>query len=180
MTFIQKTLKPIIVASVLAVAATSAHAQDSDWTGFYGGVSFGIGSLETNVPGVTDSYSNLGLHAGYYHDLGDIVLGAELEHTKLDFGSGFVGGSGDVTRLKLKGGYDMGRVLPYVVVGTSRLSAAGMSDSFTNYGVGLDYKMSDTMRIGAEYLVDSSNGTFATTGAEVDLSTINVRLSIGF
>lgn len=180
MTFIQKTFQPIIAASLLALVATTAHAQDSDWTGFYGGVSFGMGSLETNVPGVTESYSNLGLHAGYNHDLGDIILGAELEHAKLDFGFGTVGGSSDVTRLKLKGGYDMGRALPYVVVGTSRLSAAGMSDSFTTYGVGLDYKMSDTMRVGAEYLVDSSNGTFSTTGVMVDLSTINVRLSIGF
>ena len=169
MTFISKTLKTLITTTLITAVATSALAEDGDWSGFYGGVSFGIGSLEPDAAGPRDGYSQLGLHAGYYHDMGDFVLGAELEHSKMDFGFGFVGGSGDITRFKLKGGYDLGRALPYVVVGTSRFSVLGLSDSFTSYGVGMDYKLNDTMRIGAEYLIDSSNGTFATTGTEVDL-----------
>ncbi len=180
MTFNSKTLKALVASTLIATATTSVQAEDGDWSGFYGGVSFGIGSLDPNMAGLSDSYSQLGLHAGFYHDMGDFVLGAELEHSKMDLGFGILGGSGDVTRFKLKGGFDLGQVLPYVVVGASRLSVPGLSDGFTSYGVGMDYKLNDTMRVGAEYLIDSSNGTFATTGAEVDLSAINLRLSIGF
>jgi len=170
------TFKTTILAAVAALAPIAAQA-DADWTGFYGGVSLGMGDVDVSG-GANIGQNSMGLHFGYARDFGDFVLGGEIESARINVP--VIAGPGDVTRLKVKGGYDMGEFLPYAFVGVSHVSIDGLSDNFNSYGVGVDYRMTERVRLGAEYVVDDSRGEFASTGDEVKFKTMNVRLSLDF
>jgi outer membrane immunogenic protein len=148
---------------------------DEDWTGFYAGVQLGTSKLQGPVS--KDTTPTLGLHAGYDHDFGNYVIGGELSY---DAGAKYNDGTGatktETMRLKLKGGYDLGRTLVYGVVGVGTIDADSIRTDGATYGFGATYKVTDSVTIGAEYLRDD----FGKSNGKFDADTVTVRASYRF
>ena len=113
---------PVMVPAPAPVAVAPAPIpRGSDWTGFYAGGQLGYGQVET--PAFSEDQDDLiyGLHAGYNYDLGNFVVGAEIDYDWTQIGDS---GSGidldNVARLKLRAGYDAGQFLPYITAGMAR------------------------------------------------------------
>jgi len=159
-------------------------AVSTDWTGFYGGLNLGYGDVDTNI-GVNGDDMTYGLHVGYDYDFGNnFVLGAELEYDKADIdltdADGAVAADVDsVTRLKLRGGYDLGRTLVYATAGVAEVDTSLGSENGEFFGVGVAYKVTESFTVGGEVLehrFDDINGS----GVDADATTFNVRGSFRF
>ena len=122
--------------SVLLIPAAQV-ALAEDWTGPYAGFTFGY--ADADGPGGSGSNSgSIGANIGYDLDLGSFVVGGELEYDRLNLDLGASEGSLDsVSRVKLRGGYEFGRALGYVVVGAARANTSGDSDTAAVYGIGV-------------------------------------------
>jgi outer membrane immunogenic protein len=152
------------------------------WTGFYVGLSYGNGSASDDG-GATDTGTDpRGFQAGYLRDLGTFVLGGELAYVQGGFDD-FPTQEWASTRVKLIGGYDAGRFLPYGFVGLSEfdLDNGDQTDTTTIYGLGGRFAVGATGRLvmGIEYLVekkdDFNNGTF-----DLDNNDLSLRLDYRF
>lgn len=165
-------LKKIALLAALAGCPVAGQA-DEDWTGFYGGLHFG--STELSGTANSDTTAFLGVHAGYDYDFGNYIIGGELAY---DGGATYTLGGGviktDTVRIKLKGGYDLGRTMVYGVVGYSSMDA--FSADGASYGLGATYKITDSITIGAEYLHDSFSGS----AGDFDADSIALRASYRF
>jgi opacity protein-like surface antigen len=167
------------VAEPVIAPAPVVRPAGGDWTGGYGGAALAFGDASA---GAADGDGELyGLRAGYDHDFGSFVLGGGLDY---DFASvNFAGGSSldTVMRARVRAGVDLGQTLLYATGGVARADATigGLSQSDTGMfgGIGADYRLSDSMTVGAEVLMhrfDDFNGT----GTDIDATTAG--LSVGF
>ncbi len=170
-----KLISVLVAFSVLV--STPAWAED--WTGPYAGFSFGYS--DANGPGALGgSGTNFGPHIGYDYDFGSLVLGGELEFNWNDLDLGTGGGSiDDITRLKLRGGYDFGPALGYVVVGAARAGASGDSDTAAVYGIGVAYPVNDRFVISGEALRQNFSDLNGQSG-DADTNTFNLRTTFRF
>ena len=169
--------EPIVVAAVVV-------EDTSDWTGFYAGAQYGAGSFElsddtTSVDEDTKAY---GLHGGYLHDFGQFVLGGELDYNKLDIDN--VDDKGDLTRLRARAGYDMGRFMPYVTLGAAKLSLDSngydISETDVTYGIGGDFKVTDAFTVGAEYSKQDFSDVDDIDGLDLDTDLVQLRAAYHF
>lgn len=171
------------VATVVEPApAAEAPAPSFDWTGFYVGLSVGNGSASDDG-GVTDTGTDpRGFQFGYLRDLGTFVIGGELAYVQGGFDD-FPTQSWDSTRLKLIGGYDAGRFLPYGFVGASEFDVddGSVTNNATIYGVGARYAVGATGRIalGLEYLVETKDD-FNGPAIDLESSDLSLRLDYRF
>lgn len=177
--------KLITVATIAAIlsSTTLAHAEE-DWTGFHVGAHLGTSNIDIFSGGLgeSDRKTVYGLHAGYDHDFGKFVLGAELEYSIADYE--FTGATVDTktTRLKVRGGYDFGRTLLYGVVSygdldlQSSVAASSVSDTGFGFGLGVDFKATDHLVIGLEYFSES----FEIKSVDIDPSSLSLRASYRF
>jgi opacity protein-like surface antigen len=153
-----------------AIAATTASAQDGDWTGPYVGLSFGSATADLGAADETEQL--YGGFAGYDYDLGQWVVGAELEFQKTNDLS--LGGTevDDFTRLKFRGGYDLGNTLVYATFGGAQVNTSlGNENGFLG-GIGLEYRVTDQFSVGGEFL----SHRFEDVGAnDLDANTISLR-----
>ena len=169
--------EPIVVAPVVVDDA-------SDWTGFYAGAQYGKGSAELSLNGTNDDedMDAYGLHAGYLRDFGKFVLGGELDYNKLDIDN--VDDKGDLTRLRARAGYDMGRFMPYVTLGVAKLSMDGegydISETDVTYGIGGDFKVTDAFTVGAEYSKQDFSDVDDIDGLDLDTDMVQVRAAYHF
>lgn len=172
---------PVAVADEPVVATPAAPVSNSDWTGFYVGLS-AISGTFSDDGGVTDGgTSGYGLQAGYLRDLGRFVVGGEIAYAKGDYDV-FLTNDWTSTRLKLIGGYDAGRLLPYGFVGLSKYDVGGasqFSDTVTIYGVGAKAAISPKIAVGLEYLVENKDD-FDNSGFDLENSEIALRLDYRF
>jgi len=149
--------------------------DEAEWGGFYAG---GLGSFDSgelnygSTAGQFDlNSSTLGAFAGYNFQSGDLIYGAEAAYV---FGATPAMGDAEYSSffdVKARAGYSVGDALVYGVVGGSvgvwedrtgppeTVSTAGM-----NYGLGVDYQVTDTIFVGAEYLVRDLVGELETPG----------------
>jgi outer membrane immunogenic protein len=140
--------KSAAAASALALGAltTPAHADtpagDHDWTGFYIGGAAGQAGLdadweidggegffsdEDGIADEEDTDATGALRAGYNHQIGQLVIGGEVDYSITNFEehTRFDGGEGAELRTKVHGvgtirgkvGFAMDRVLCYVTGG---------------------------------------------------------------
>ena len=160
--------------------AAASPAPTFDWTGYYAGLSLGKGSASDDG-GITDTGTDpRGFQVGYLRDLGGFVIGGELAYVQGGFDD-FPTQEWASTRLKLIGGYKVGRFLPYGFVGLSEfdLDDGDQTDTATIYGLGTRYALGATGRlvVGLEYLVekkdDFNNGVF-------DLENNDLSLRVDF
>jgi outer membrane immunogenic protein len=197
-------MKRLLTATILASAfATSALAADavvynepvppaapyeapsSDWTGPYIGGQIGYGWADPDLPGVDGEGIVGGVHAGYNYDLGGFVVGAEIDYDFADIDlDNDVGQIDGIARAKVKGGVDLGAVLPYVTAGvahaTGDVAGVGDVDDFGYVvGGGVDVAATENIIVGAEYLYHNFNN-FDDTGVDLDAHTLRAKASFRF
>ena len=182
----------------------------SDWTGLYLGAQAGYGTTSTLQWSGTDQSGYLfdgpdndlsggfgGVHVGYLYDLGQWVLGGELDYDWGDISNTFNGivapdlsivsvdaKIDEIYRLKLIGGYDLGNGLAYVTGGwfNANLDAGILGeadDSGWLLGVGYKHKFTENWIGGVEALHHRANN-FNDSGADLKLNTISARISYKF
>jgi predicted porin len=164
---------PVPMAPVAPVAAPLG----GDWTGAYAGLS--LGRLDTQAAGTSETGGIYGLHAGYDYDFGAFVMGGEAE---FQAGDGYEIGGVDVdnvTRLKLRAGYDAGRTLIYGTAGAARIDTSLGTANGPVGGVGVEYRLTDRFSIGSEALIhrfDDIGGS----GVDADAQSYSLRGTLRF
>lgn len=174
---------PVVVVTEAPVAApVAAAAPGFDWTGFYAGLAVTSGSA--NGGGDDLDTQGFGGQVGYLRDLGRFVLGGELSYSSADIKDA-PDSTISSTRLKLIGGFDAGRVLPYAFVGLSDMKikdeGVSLSDTGTNYGIGARFALGAEGRFvaGLEYIIEKKDG-FGGTPANVEHKEFALRLDYRF
>ncbi|MDQ7263150.1 porin family protein [Paracoccus sp. PS-1] len=176
---------PVVEQPVVAPVAPPMTIEASDWTGFYAGLQYGQGSGDLGDRGALADFGDFdgyGLHAGYQRGFGKFVLGGELDYNRISPDNDY--SDGDLTRLRLRAGADMGKFLPYVTVGAAKLKTDEFSDTGLTYGIGVDYKVAERFTVGAEYtrndfkdVLEDSTGA---SGNDLDLDLVQLRASYRF
>ena len=166
-----------LLSALLIPVAQMALAED--WTGAYAGFTFGY--TDADGPGGSGSNSgSIGASIGYDLDLGSFVVGGELEYDRLNLDLGASEGNLDsVSRVKLRGGYEFGPALGYVVVGAARANISGDSDTAAVYGIGVAYPLGDRLIISGEALRQNFNDVTRSRG-DLDTNTFNLRTTFRF
>lgn len=172
--------EPVVAPAPTPIPVAAPTPVGSDWTGFYGGLSLGYGDIDAD--GVSGDFegATFGGHIGYNYDLGNIVLGAELEAIgSNDFENDESGLELDnVLRAKVRAGYDAGAYLPYITAGYAQASVSDDEDDGYFYGIGVDYAFTDTITVGGEYLVHEFEDF--NDGGDVTADTFGLRVSYNF
>nr|WP_321510022.1 outer membrane beta-barrel protein [uncultured Celeribacter sp.] len=152
----------------------------SDWTGGYAGATLGYGWGSDMADDADDMV--YGLFGGYDYDFGNFVLGGELEYLGSEMEND-AGSLDDMTRLKLRAGYDMGSTMIYGVLGGAHANLDVAGDSYSDngyvYGIGVDYKMTDSINLGAE-LLQNQFDNFDDSGEDLSATTLGARVSFRF
>lgn len=176
---------------VVAPAPMPTPAPASDWTGFYVGAELGVMLNGQDRGFGTDSDFDgtvIGLFGGYRYDFGTIVAGVELDyfHGSGDFEAVAPPGpsvDADYTyhRIGVEVGYDAGPAL--ISVGAGHMSfgvdipLGDFRDSGYYYGLGVDYRVSDRITVGAELNHNVLNDFEVNNN---DLSFTSVGLNVAF
>lgn len=173
---------PVVDAAPITV--TPVVTEVSDWTGFYAGLQYGQGTATAEFDGNDEDtdFDAYGVHGGYNRDFGKYVLGGELDYNRLDLDDN--GGEADLTRLRARAGYDMGRFLPYVTLGAAHIStdddADDLSETTVTYGIGADFKVTEQFTVGAEYTKQDFDDVDNIDDLNLDTDMIQVRASYRF
>jgi len=171
---------PVVEAAPITVSPVVVDA--SDWTGFYAGLQYGQGKAELDNDLGDSDFDAYGVHGGYNHDFGKYVLGGELDYNKLDLDD--TDGDADLTRLRARAGYDMGRFLPYVTLGAAHISTdeefADISETAVTYGIGADFKVTEKFTVGAEYTKQDFDDVENIDDLNLDTDMVQVRASYRF
>ena len=171
----EPVVEPVSVVPIAPVAVVG------EWTGFYLGGQVGYGNGD--IPGNDYDGGLAGIHAGYLHDLGDWVVGGELDYDSADL-TGTPGKIDSIARAKLIGGYDLGRSMIYLTAGAfnANIAAPGgdVDDTGAFVGAGMKYKFTDTVVGGIEALYHQANDFGGVAGNDLDVTTITARVSYQF
>lgn len=189
----------VACTAIALVSASSAHAGDypsmlsgtsaSDWTGLYIGVSGGYGWLRdidrSFTPPMPDSGQDwiFGAHAGYLHQIGDLVVGGEVEFRRLDITYqtfNFITVENAYVA-KARVGYAIDQFLISGSIGGAYVTTnfMGLQDLGLALGAGIDYQLTDMVTIGVHY--DRYSYTnFSGTMIDATLDQVSVRASVGF
>lgn len=171
---------PVVVVEEAPVVVAES-APSFDWTGFYAGLHFGQGTLSSDVAEVDHDF--YGLQIGYLRDFGTLVAGGELSYSTGDLDDGTA--DFDATRIKLIGGYDAGRFLPYAFIGITDAELSNelvsLSDTMTAYGLGGKFAFGANGQhvLGLEYLREEASN-FASTGQDLDNSQVSISYNFRF
>lgn len=162
-----------------------------EWTGPYAGVQLGYGSGELGSGQLSNPASLEGMlygaHLGYNYDLGNIVLGAEIDYNFSDVMGSFDGDANVpvLAHIKARVGYDAGQTLIYGVAGLAyaEMDLFGGSSAYTDTGffggIGVEHKISTNWTAGLEYLYHSFDD-FGGSSFDIELQTIHARASFHF
>lgn len=177
--------EPVATPAPVTVAPAPIP-MGNDWTGFYAGGQLGFGQLDSDRINDEDDPSGAiyGVHAGYNYDLGNIVLGGEIDFDGTNIEVDDPATDVDsVARLKAKLGYDAGLFMPYVTAGVARLDTSGALDGDTDgafAGLGLSYMATDTLIVGGEVLQHQFEDVADNDGTDIDATTLSLRASFKF
>lgn len=166
-----KNMRITIVASLLALefcAPVMAADGPTDFTGAYFGAQLGQDQSHINGYSSSDTAgkSAIGVQGGYNWNIDEFVVGATGYYTRNQSkcvtiaapgtppGTNVCYGS-EIFGLGGKAGYRIGNLLPYLKAGFARVSgtadARDSSDTTPFYGIGLEYRVLDTMSLGIEW-----------------------------
>lgn len=171
---------PVTETAPVAVEPVVVESA-SDWTGFYAGAQWGQGNAD--LGDAETDFDAYGIHGGYMRDLGNWVVGGELDYNQIDGDD--LDEKGDLTRLRARAGYDMGRFMPYVTAGAAHLSqdlgdGIDVSETAFSYGIGADYKVTEKVTVGAEYTRQDFNDVDNIDGLDLDTDMVQVRAAYRF
>jgi outer membrane immunogenic protein len=183
-------MKRLLATSALILAAAGPALADPgsvDWTGFYVGADLATGSFDISSPTGSGSgdISALGLLAGYNYDMGDWLIGGELGYDMGDLSANglLTSNDADTTRLLGRAGYQFNQALIYGTLGWSNIaisSGGGGGDADgMNYGIGVDYMLTDRFILGAAYMVDYYDNIEG-SAADIDTGTFRIRGAFRF
>lgn len=161
--------QPIILAPV---------ALGGDWTGAYGGLNLGYADVD-GTGAIDGDDMTYGLHLGYDYDFGRFVAGGEIEYDKADIDLNGAATVDSVARLKLRGGYDLGRTLIYATAGIAKLDTSIGNDTGEFFGLGVAYKVTESFTLGGEVL-EHRFDDIGNSGVDADATTFNLRGSFRF
>lgn len=189
---------PDTSAAYVAPPVAPAAASVTDWSGFY------AGGVASSVSGEVDYFSGgvfsngghrfegsqFGVMAGYNLQNGRYVYGGEVSYLSGDATvEAFASEYTDMIDLKARVGYALGDALIYGVVGYSVGSWFEITGSPVetiqpagiNYGVGVDYLVTNSIFVGAEYLArDLSDDFVDNPGFSLETSVQSVQLRAGW
>lgn len=165
-------------------------ASGADWSGIYGGVTFGrlSGDLSDSfAPYDYEPETVPGAFFGYNFQRGRIVFGGELGYSN---NSMLIIADGDdflnpVFDLRGRVGYSVGRRLVYGFVGYSRatMTVNGIVDNAimigANYGVGIDLTFGKKLFVGLDYSIRNMNGTATSGNFDIDTDVKNLGIRVG-
>ncbi|MTI44612.1 outer membrane immunogenic protein [Roseibium hamelinense] len=163
-----------MLASPSVLAADLPQPQPAfdagkNWQGFYSGGQFGYGWLkgEDNLGTPSSTLDSVigGVHAGYNHQFGNLVLGLEGEANLTNLSSttsvGFETNSDWMLAGLVRAGFAFDRFFAYGSTGVSlaeisfKSSARGTKDSNTHTGVllgaGIEALVTDSVSVGLDY-----------------------------
>lgn len=170
---------------------------DQDWTGLYIG-----GQIDyiANSESFTDdmflvSYDGYlaGVFAGYRYDFGNIVVGGEIDYMigvqEVDEVAPNVfltQNEVDTRLLRIGGevGYDLGDALIYATAGYAHLTldfdfSPNESDGIF-YGLGMDYRVSESVVVGAEVLMHEFSDFPTATALNHEILTVGLNVAFTF
>ena len=183
------------MVSVAALVAGSSAVSAQDWSGFYAGLSYGKTQGTSPIqPYVYDEGyqvdgSAVGGFAGFRWNASDrVVMGLELAlqgGVKEHESAGELGNADpytlrNLTDVKLSVGMPVGKALIYGFGGVSSAALDTTNDDYSgatgangvNYGLGVDYMVSEKMTVGAEFISRNMNG-YTSGGNPDDISNLN-------
>ena len=178
---------PVVAPAPVPIAPAPVPVMTgSDWSGFYAGGQIGYGQLDADALTEDPAGLTYGAHAGYLYDFGQWVVGGELDidGTEIEDETADVA-LDTVTRAKLRLGYDAGSWLPYVTGGIAQARTSSDADAFDTDdsgafgGVGVEYRISPSLRVGGEVLQHQFED-FNDTGVDIDATTASARVSFQF
>ncbi|MEJ6388875.1 outer membrane protein [Gymnodinialimonas ulvae] len=157
-----------------------------DWSGFYGGAQIEYGDVEGEGPLAGEGTGALyGVFGGYRYDLGDFVIGAEIDlnAADIDLDDTLDGSLDAVYRIGVEGGFDAGPALIYGTAGyayaEADTSAGELEGDGYFFGAGIDYLVTDTVTIGAEVLQHEFDD-FDGTDVDVSATTFGINAAFRF
>lgn len=185
--------------TAVPVVASSSH----DWSGFYVGGHLGYGTgvlnLDADVPGIPEDEEDIsgflgGVQLGYNFDLGGVIVGVQTDISASGIASDEDEGGADDTidwlgSTTARIGVPVDALLPYAKVGIAYGAGTGVNndveDSHTHVGwtagVGLEYAVSDSMSVFAEYdYYALGTETYTFPGANVDVDAGIHAIKAGF
>lgn len=162
-----------VVEPVIAPAPVIAAAS-RDWTGFYIGGALGYGEISNLTTGSGMTY---GGYAGYDHDFGNFVLGAEFQVDGASINTG-LGPVNSLMRGKLRAGFGAGDVLVYGTGGAAHLNVGGTSGWGYFGGIGAEVALNRNWSLGGELLYHQFNN-FGGAGT-VNATTAQARVTFRF
>ena len=173
----------MLATSAVAAASSAGHAQ-SALDGFYGGVSYGQFTSETDSYGSYFGTKALaGVYAGYDYNLGNLFVGGEVAYsfgslTDDDYGTD----ADSFLDVKVRLGRDFDAVKVYGFVGASRYDNEymGATESGRNYGFGASMDISPRMDMGLEYIKRDFGSPSSEYSDVRGLSTVSLRLGFKF
>lgn len=172
----------VAVTEPVVAAPAPVVPVSGNWEGAYVGGQLGYGDV--SAPGANGDGAIVGVQTGYRWDLGQTVLGVELDYNKGNIDLQTPGDELDsITRLKAVAGYDMGKTLVYATAGAAyaegTVAGANLSDNGWFAGVGVDYAIDDQWSVGGE-LLSNQFDNFGGSGKDLDATTASVRMNYRF
>lgn len=183
-----------LVLPFLALVPTAGLA---DWNGPYAGLAIGTVDAEADFE-LTDQFTfpdsnTFSGFAGALVQSGTLVYGGEIAFGNAPDASLQEDQDLEIyTDIKGRIGYDLGDVLAYGVAGISFATynetgtdmGVDFDDDFDaigfNFGVGVDYLVTDNIFVGAEYLARRTSGDYPNDDAEFDLDIDTFSVRVGF
>lgn len=150
---------------------------DRDWTGYYGGLQFGVFGGVMN--GDTGDDGFIGAHLGFDRDFGNAVLGAEIDYIALGTRFDTRDRVGHIARLKLRAGINRGRTLIYATTGVARADTSDGDAEGLAAGIGFGHAITDDIMIGAELLGQRMTG-LEDSALDLDAAALSLRTSFRF
>jgi outer membrane immunogenic protein len=180
-----------------AVVTPAAPMVSGAFDGFYAGLSYGTVSgqvVDTPPPGgqltLLDDGTAFGGVAGYNVQNGAFVLGGELRYLHLNGFENILAGFGvaasfdSVTDIRGRAGYAMGNFMVYGALGYSWSNYGNLAGDVdvdgVNYGLGVEFNVTDSIFVGADYTWRDLDGFDAPVTSEVDLDTFTLTGGIRF
>lgn len=163
---------------VLAALAICPSLAAADWSDRY--VAGSVGAGEVRGEALSDlsmgTLRTLGVAAGLQSDRGDWVAGLEAEIA----GQEIEGAAEHGTSVRLKGkiGADLGRTMPYLTAGIAAIRTGGAgTGAGAVAGIGVEYRATDRITLGAEYLAQSYE---MDGGESLRADSLRFRMSLRF
>lgn len=172
-------LRRVLITTALCAAPSLLIAQEFE--GPYIGLQIGTADVGSSV-GAEGNETVFGIHAGVNFSAGQYIYGGEIDFDQFDLTlSGGAGEVDSVTRLKARGGVDLGSTLFYGTTGVAFVNTSDLGDE-TGYflGLGAEFALPAPGRVGVEYLYHEFNDWDALDALEVDASTFTLRYSYNF